>query len=148
MAAKDHISQWISSSLSNSSEVFNNLPPCPYAKQAWLNNKVLVVEDGIFIDHITALKTYEVIIYVYDPKIITHEQLYQKCLEVSNDIIVALDDHPDNLEKVSDVVLNNGEYALILVQEREKLEQARKILKAKGYYKNWDPEYLSEVFNA
>ena len=34
------IDDWIQNFLSKPSKTFNNLPPCPYAKKAWLDNKV------------------------------------------------------------------------------------------------------------
>ena len=41
--------------------------------------------------------------------------------------------------------LNQGSYALILLQEAEKLQKAREILKKKQYYKNWTKDYLNDV---
>ena len=142
---KDDLKNWIFNTLSTPSTVFNNMPICPYAKQAWITNKVLVLDKVNNENLHTLLETYEVVIYALNPNDITAEQLYNLSASLSDDVIVALDDHPDYKEQVEDVVLNNGKYALILVQERFKLEQARKILQAKGYYKNWSPKYLKEV---
>ena len=36
------IESWIHNTLSTRSEVFNGLPPCPYAKSAWVDGKVVV----------------------------------------------------------------------------------------------------------
>lgn len=145
MKPVDHIQHWIENTLSKSSPAFNELPPCPYAKQAWITGKVLVLENQEPYNFKELLQDYEVVIYAYNPTNITPDELYEKCTKITDDEIVALDDHPDAVEKVQDVVLNNGMYALILVQERHKLEQARKILKAKGYYNSWDPDYMQEV---
>jgi hypothetical protein len=57
----------------------------------------------------------------------------------------ALEDHPFEREEVGDVWLNNGEYALVLLQPTEKLVEARAWLESKGYYKNWDPDYKESV---
>jgi len=141
------IEQWILETLSVQSETFNNLPPCPYAKQAWLDNRVLVVEEDIQANYKQLLDTYEVIIYAYNPKEISAQDLSDLAASLSDEEIVALDDHPDYEESVGDVVLNNGKYALLLVQERTKLNKARQILKTKGYYDNWSPEYLKEVLS-
>ena len=142
---KDDLKNWIFNTLSTPSTVFNNMPICPYAKQAWITNKVLVLDSVNNENLHNLLETHEVIIYAFNPNQITAEELYNLSISLSDDKIVALDDHPSYKEQVEDVVLNNGKYALILVQERFKLEQARKILQAKGYYKNWSPEYLKEV---
>lgn len=145
MNISNNIESWIENTLSQASKSFNNLPPCPYAKQAWISGKVLILENQEPNNIKKLLLDYEVIIYAFNPRSISAEALYDKCTKISDNDVVALDDHPDVIEKVDDVVLNNGTYALILVQERHKLEQARKILKAKNYYKNWDAEYLEEV---
>lgn len=138
------IEKWILETLSIPNEAFNNVPICPFAKQAWISRKVLVV-DTLPQNIKELLQTYEVVIYALNPKDITAEDLSNLAISLSDDSIVALDDHPDYEEKVDNVILNNGKYALLLIQEREKLEHARKILKAKGYYSNWDSEYLEEV---
>ena len=49
------------------------------------------------------------------------------------------------MEQVDDLVFNQGEYALVLVQEADKLVKARKILKKQNYYKNWPEEYYEDV---
>jgi len=148
MSLHSDIEKWITDTLSIPSEIFNNLPMCPYAKQAWFSHKVLILDSENNEDLLKLLQKYEVIIYAYNPKEVTPEELYTKCKKISNDNIVALDDHPDYKESVQDINLNNGKYALILVQERAKLDQARKILKSKGYYKNWSNNYLKEVLSA
>jgi len=143
----EDIRNWIFETLSVPNPIFNNLPACPYAGQAYNQKQVLVIESLCDIDFIQLLNEYEVIIYATDPKKITAEQLFNLSQTISNKTIVALDDHPDHEEKVGDVILNNGKYALLLIQNRKKLEHARKILKHKGYYKNWDEEYLDEVLS-
>ena len=60
---------------------------------------------------------------------------------------VALEDHPLEVEQVQDVKLNQGEYALVLLQPKDKLETAREWLEKKDYYKNWTKEYKQEVQN-
>lgn len=147
MTAQKHIEDWITNFLSITSIQFNNLPPCPYAKQAWTKGKVLVIESQDPKNYDALLEEFEVIIYAYNPSSVTADELYKRCLEISNTEIVALDDHPDNIEQVNGIVLNNGKYALILIQKRDKLEQARTYLKSKDYYKNWTKEYFQEVLD-
>ena len=59
----------------------------------------------------------------------------------------ALEDHPFEREEVQDVWLNNGEWALVLIQPTEKLIEARTWLENRDYYKNWNPEYKKDVQN-
>jgi hypothetical protein len=138
------IESWINF-LSISQPAFNNLPVCPFAKQSLLKNKILICNSLDNIDIENTLKTYEVIIVFFNPDTISPEDLYKLSLDVSNDSVVALDDHPFYTEKVQDVILNNGSYALLLIQCRDKLNHARSILNKQGYYNNWDPAYLTEV---
>ena len=147
MIVEKNIKDWIYNVLSKPNASFNNLPPCPYAKQAYIQKKILIL-DSIGNENLQELlETYEVVIYAFNPNDISSKELYNLSVLLSNDNIVALDDHPEYEEKVNDVILNNGEYALLLVQERNKLNVARKFLKSKGYYNNWDPKYLKEVFS-
>ena len=48
---------------------------------------------------------------------------------------------------VDNYILNQGTWALILLQPLEKINTARRILLKKDYYKNWDPEYYNDVIN-
>ena len=147
MEAESHIKEWIFNILSKVNSDFNNLPPCPFAKQAYLQNKILILESFNNENLEQLLNDYEVIIYALNPSEISAEELYNKASSLSNNTIVALDDHPSYEEKVGNTILNNGRYALILVQQRDKLEQARHLLKSKGYYNNWDDEYLRSVLD-
>ena len=63
------------------------------------------------------------------------------------DIIVDYAHKPDALEKVGDVILNNGDFSIIFLQPYDKLKKAREILKRKNYYKNWSIDYYQDVVN-
>jgi len=39
-----------------------------------------------------------------------------------------------------------GKYALVLVQDKHKLDDHAMHLAKRGYYDNWNEEYLQEVF--
>ena len=58
-----------------------------------------------------------------------------------------MEDHPLDPEEVQGVNLNQGDYGLVLLQEKSKLEIARDWLETKDYYKNWSSEYKQEVQN-
>ena len=60
---------------------------------------------------------------------------------------IALEDHPDEIELVKDVVLNNGKYAVVFLQNVNKLNTARTALQKQNYYVNWDAEYYADVVN-
>ena len=42
MTSKDKIEKWILTTLSEPNNKFGDLPPCPYAKKAWLDGNVSV----------------------------------------------------------------------------------------------------------
>jgi hypothetical protein len=60
--------------------------------------------------------------------------------------ILALEDHPDSVEDVNGVIMNQGKYALVLVQSLSKLNVAAKQMGTKGFYHAWPEEYLTELF--
>ena len=158
------IREWIETFLNIPSETLNNLPPCPFARQALISNKI-VVQELTPLSHIS-MKEYftaeienytyhwpkgkEVVVLGCDPKLISADDL-EACVDESAEKFledrgyVALEDHPDHVESVKDLVFNQGEYALILIQEADKLDKARKILTKQNYYKNWPQKYYEDV---
>jgi len=155
------IESWIKERLSVKSEVFNGLPPCPYAQSAWLEGKVKTHHlDGKFPlqTHIPAEienhtyhwpKGCEVVVLGFDPLSILPSHLSEIIDEthpmLSKRGYTALEDHPFEREEVNGVWLNNGTWALVLIQPTEKLVEARQWLETKNYYKNWDPNYKESV---
>tara|TARA_B100001057_G_scaffold273270_1_gene273609 strand:+ start:3852 stop:4334 length:483 start_codon:yes stop_codon:yes gene_type:complete len=151
-----NLTVWIQKTLSIPSSTFNNLPACPYAKKAWMDNKVKVKEFKSWVDAYGALLTEEfdliendVIIFAFPSDNITPYQLssmLDKALSTwEKDDIVVLEDHPDDLEEVDGFKLNFGKCCLLLIQSRSKLEEAREYLDSKKYYKNWTKEYKEAV---
>ena len=158
-----NIESWILNTLSTKSEVFNGLPPCPYAKSAWLDGKVQIHHlDGKFpvAKHLSAeLENYtyhwpkgkEVVVLGFDPLSILPYKL-SNIIDSAEPMLskrgyTALEDHPFEREEVAGVHLNQGEWALVLLQPTDKLVEARKWLESKNYYKNWDADYKDSVQN-
>ena len=56
------------------------------------------------------------------------------------------DEHPSQVEKVSDVIINSG-LCLLIVQKRKELEEARAQLMKTGYYDNWTPEMKERIID-
>jgi len=151
-----NLETWIKEVLSKPNTIFNNLPACPYAKQAWTENKVEVFGYNSWIDAYSKLISIEydfdqkdVYVFAFPSDSITSEQLTNILDKLTStwqkDWIVVLEDHPDELEQVQGFNLNFGDQCLLLVQSRNKLNKARTELEAKGYYKNWDHEYKKAV---
>jgi len=155
------LSKWITEFLSTPSLTFNKLPPCPYAKKAWLDGAVHThylnetFEIKMWIAAELENYTYhwpkgkEVVVLCFNPNRITPTELSQ-IVEKTKPLLdsrgyIALEDHPEEIEQVDGKILNQGTYGLVLIQEKSKLNTARKWLKNKGYYKNWDKEYYNDV---
>lgn len=166
MTTESKFEDWILNFLSQPNPMFNNLPPCPFAKESWLQGKVLIreltkIESLSMSEYFLAeLENYsyhwpkekEVVALVCSPDLINYQELADVTKTateqfLSNRGYVALDDHPDALEKVGDVILNNGDFSIIFLQPYDKLKKAREILKRKDYYKNWSIDYYQDVVN-
>lgn len=165
MTMESDIHDWIINKLSVELDEFNGLPACPFAKQALLENKIKVVHlKNIFShivmpDYFTAElenftyqwpKNTDVVVLGCDPEHISATAL-SELVETANSTFlakrgyIALEDHPAVEESVAGYTLNQGTWALILLQSKKKIVGAREILAKRGYYKNWDPEYYKEV---
>lgn len=165
LTTESDFEHWIMNFLSQPHLVFNNLPPCPFAKESWIKGKVLIKEiknnslsvaDYFLseLDHYSCQWPLEkeVIIICCDPKLISSQDLSEIVKIATEKFLsargfIALEDHPNEIEKVNDVVLNNGLYATIFLQSFDKLKKSREILKTKGYYKNWSIDYYQDVVN-
>lgn len=152
------IKNWILERLSVELEEFNNLPACPFAKQALLDNKIKIESVGDSSEFMAEMDAFtrdwpentDVVILGCNPKNITSDEL-SNIVESANQTFLnernflALEDHPDHKEYVKNFQVNEGNWAIVLLQEKSKIVTARKILDRRGYYKNWDQEYYKEV---
>ena len=101
-------------------------PPCPFARQARLNQtiQVLVGADPYFDLRNRArwgMGRYEVIVYAYDPEDWPYQRFHTAVEDANKEFllsrdILALEDHPADVEDVNGVIMNQGKYALVLVQ--------------------------------
>jgi hypothetical protein len=160
-AFRYNIQDWIYARLSRPSNSFAGLPPCPYAKKAWVDGAVkthylnetfpLTTSIPAEIENYTYHwpKNTEVVVLGFDPLRILPSTL-SDILDRAKPMLdkrgyTALEDHPHEYEEVDGVWLNNGEYALVLLQETSKLIEARAWLEGKDYYKNWTDDYKEDV---
>jgi hypothetical protein len=60
--------------------------------------------------------------------------------------MLALEDHPDDVEIVNGICMNQGTYALAMIQSLSKLDDAAKQMASKGFYHSWPEEYLQVLF--
>lgn len=152
--AKLDIEQWIVDFVEKPNLQLNNWPPCPYARQARLNQQV-DIRPGCFnpVDDVKQVELggFEVVVYVYDRTRWSATE-FNELVETANISylsqrgLIALADHPDDVETVAGVVMNQGTYAIVFVQDSAKLNHFAKILGGKNFYKDWPEEYLAVLF--
>lgn len=153
---KHDIEQWIINFVEVPNPALGDWPPCPYARKARLDQDFSV---RIGVDPATDLKEIawqglggkSVVVIAYDPELWPHE-LFSNILEQANidfllpaDIIV-LEDHPGDPEIVNGVCMNQGTYALALVQSLGDLDKKAKAMARQGFYNAWPEEYLTILF--
>ena len=153
---KQDIENWIVNFVEVPHPALGGWAPCPYARSARMK-KSYDVHVGV--DPYFDLKNQarwgmgnkEVIIYAYDPVEWPYE-LFSDSLKNANtehllrNNILALEDHPSDVEMVNGVCMNQGTYALALVQSLSDLNSKAKLIADKGFYHDWPQEYLIELF--
>ena len=146
------IEQWIVNFVEVPHPAIGGWAPCPFARSARMK-KTYDVRIGI--DPYFDLKNQarwgmgdrEVIIYAYDPAEWPYE-LFSNSLKNANREhllpadIIALEDHPADVEIVNGVCMNQGTYALALVQSLSDLNTKAQTMADRGFYHNWPEEYL------
>lgn len=151
------IAKWIENFVEVPHPALGGFPPCPFARQARMKR---TFEVYLGTDPYYDLKNRarwgmgdkEVIIYAYNPEEWNH-QLFSASIESANTEhllradLLALEDHPADIENVNGVVMNQGQYALALVQCLSDLNVKAKQMASKGFYHNWPESYLQGLFH-
>ena len=151
-SSNQNLKNWILDYLSKPNPVFNNMPPCPHAKKAWLDGNVEIkkfvnydeLEDGI-----KDLVGSKVKIFYFEyPLLPTAEKLKNvvSWLGTKHPQFIFYDEHPDMIEEVGGEVINSGVTAII-VQDRKDLLEKRAELHKTGYYDKWTPEMKERIFD-
>lgn len=153
--AKQEIMQWIVDFIEKPNLLLNNWAPCPYARQARVNGQV-DIRQGCYnpIDDLkqATLGDYEVVAYVYGRERWAAEE-FNQLVEIVNfsylsaNGLIALADHPDDVETVKGVVMNQGTYAIVFLQRIDKLNDSARQLAGKDFYSGWDEDYLKVLFS-
>lgn len=132
-------------------------PPCPFARRARLSGTVDIILGTFPIVDLKnrsqqGMENYEVVIYVYDPKQFPYSYFHHDLEDANTEFLLpndllALEDHPTDVELVNGVCMNQGKYALALVQSLSKLNSSAAQMAAKGFYHTWPEEYLKTLFH-
>lgn len=150
------IESWIENFVEVPHPALGGWPPCPYARSARLKKtySVFLGTDPYFDLKYRAcwgMGNREVIIYAYDPDTWSAPQLASSIEQANQELLVskdmiALGDHPNDREIVNGVCMNQGTYALVLVQSLSELNVKAQQIADRGFYHGWPEEYLTGLF--
>lgn len=151
-----NIERWIETFVEVPHPALGGWPPCPYAKKARLEQD-FAVRMGMdpYFDLVNLAKDglggKSVVIFAYDPIEWSYEQ-FSFSLKTANENyllaqdILALEDHPADLEIVNGVTMNQGTYALSICQSVTDLNDKAQHMASKGFYSTWPEDYLQALF--
>ena len=154
----EEIKRWIQDVLSVPSDHFNGLPPCPYAKSAWVNNDVKIAfgtrHDVMNICDEWDNQEASLVIVVIEG---VEKELSVWCEERNTHLafenLTLMPFVPEDTigtgqpeeEMTNWEPLTDEEYSMVFVQELTELETASAHLMSKGYYKNCTVQFMQYV---
>jgi len=150
-----NIERWIETFVEVPHPALGGWAPCPYARKARLDRdfEVRLGQDPCQ-DAADIAKhglTKSVMIYAYDAAVWPYSEFTYK-IEQGNQHwllphdLIALEDHPGDPEIVNGVGMNQGTYALMLVQNLTDLNEKAQLVARKGFYDAWPEDYLQVLF--
>lgn len=148
---------WMKDFLEVPNEKLGGWSLCPFANKARKNNKMYIS----FIDWenineeidkaILSLDDKEVGVLLFDPKEINNNELLVYLYDANNILMeknyVLIMDHPDENEILNGINTHFGIAGIILVFKLDHLNNATRLLKAKGYFKYWPQDRIREGIN-
>jgi len=151
-----NIERWIETFVEVPHPALGGWAPCPYARKARLDQDYTVrVGVNPYFDLLNVARDglggKSVVILAYNPDEFFYAQFTSDVRAANQEVLVsknllALEDHPVDLELVNGVVMNQGTYALALVQSLSDLNQKAQAMAQKGFYTTWPEDYLTELF--
>ena len=158
------IFRWTEDVLSKENELFNGLPPCPYAEKAWQEGKaaILFKYENNYQCLYSTISRYDdnldvvIIVDMNNRKTPQEFHSYLDSLNtaISEGIFIDKDiwvmgfhpeDDPSDFAQVVDFEPSTHvEYSLIFVQRLSKLQESAYKLKKAGYYDTYDTNYNVE----
>jgi hypothetical protein len=149
------IERWIETFVEVPHPALGGWAPCPYARKARLDRDFEVrlgndpYRDAMNIS--VAGLSKSVIIYAYESNAWSHMDFAYKINQANQHWLLphnllGLEDHPADLEIVNGVSMNQGTYALMLVQNLPDLNEKAQLVAKKGFYDTWPEDYLKVLF--
>tara|TARA_S200002703_G_scaffold115009_1_gene100563 strand:+ start:590 stop:1174 length:585 start_codon:yes stop_codon:yes gene_type:complete len=153
------LKRWTEDVLSQPSDFFNGLPPCPYALSAWANNKVRVDfgdADRVAYHCLNWDDQLDLLIVIaeksWDWDLIEPWCARQNKVMAEHDIALMSFIPDDNVgtgqpeeEMVDWEPIIEEDYAMIFIQRLSEVNAASESLERSGYYKNCTAEFLGYV---
>tara|TARA_R100000426_G_scaffold71714_1_gene49879 strand:+ start:67 stop:651 length:585 start_codon:yes stop_codon:yes gene_type:complete len=166
-AIVEEIMQWSAEALEQPSPYFNNLPPCPYARSAWMDNKVSILFKNepslqVLYSSISQFDDAFDLTIIVDLNPDENSEAFHEYLDQLNDVISegmfidkdiwVMGFHPNDepSDFVEEVVFERDidtAYSMIFVQRLSKLQKSADKLDKKGYYDSYGEEYqASDIY--
>lgn len=154
--ARIDVINWITGFVEKPNPLLNGWAPCPYARAARVQNKIRVdigMSPWLDLRQLSwhGLKDLDVIVKIYDPAAWPLDRFRSQWQSAQSEFLepqglLCLEDHPEDVELVNGVTMNQGTWALLLIQSHSKLEEAAQQLAQRGYYQDWPESYLDNLF--
>lgn len=152
---KEKLIAWLKDFVEKPNPALNGWPPCPYARQARINNKIeIVFSDPADLqstveENLGALADKDVLVVCFDHTQVEPDALALDVISWNQDLMsrnyVILEDHPGAPEVLNGLTMNFGFCGLLVVSELNKLNSAADQIRAKGYYDTWPQENIDNV---
>jgi len=151
-AVRRHIRDWVENTLSIPSPVFNNLPPCPYSREALAKNRVDIrcVQGSSLLTTIAEIgkawdDSHTLILTACEPATIAAEELTRGIAEMNRVFesadLICFCDHPDCTDAKYKVTSANGKYVLVGVQRLSNFIEAAKPLYKRKYFEGVSKQF-------
>jgi hypothetical protein len=152
---RDEVIKWMINFVEKPNHMLNNWPPCPFARQARINDTIHIQFSDIDTliscvnNSLPLLDTKEVVIICFDHTKISVNELTKIVSNLNKRFMennyIILEDHPNDVEYVNNVHMNFGFCGLLIIQKADKLASAAAQLHTKGYYNVWKKEELDSI---
>ncbi len=157
---KDDIIRWMKEFVEVPHPNFGNFAPCPYAKEARIENKIKFVEfpnsrpDSDIEPYVRnmMLDEFDVTILIFEKDRWTAKETFEIARKMEKIAIgrglLLSEDHPEMIEVVGDTILNQGDYIIFFIQGFDKQNRYAQKLRKTKYYDNFKNPILNDRLNA
>ena len=154
---KDSIVQWMKEFAEAPHPLWNDMPPCPYAKSARLKSNGLdivvqgtedyydSIRQGVAVFKESVTEVMLIVAHTVVDPIQYTQQINEINQTILSDGLILLTDHPAIVEFNHGVSVQQGTYVITFIQHISTLLAASKQLHKTAYYDNWEPSQYKSV---